>query len=193
MNTGNLKNPNVPTLTNPVGIDLAISQIQGLLASDLNWLEKSFGRAWNMPSQSGGVKTFEPKVYQGNSEYYPVLANDALKSYSFWRVNGARNINDYSPLNNHGEFMLTDPVDLIVWFNMNRIDKTKNYIFKEELLKEVLGVLDGNPNINVLRIWDDRADDVFRGYTLNEHHRDLLMYPFGAFRIETNLRYSFQC
>lgn len=192
MTNETLKNPTVVTTPSVTGIDLAIKNLQTALAS-LPWLEKSFGRAWMLPINKGNEKVLEPHVYQGDGEYNSVMPNDALKSYSFWRVNGSRNLNEYEPLVNYGNFMLTDPVDVIFWFNMQAIDSTKNYIFKEELIKDVLNILSQDPNAFVLRIWDDKADDIFRGYTLSKSHRDSLMYPFGAFRIEMNLRYQFSC
>lgn len=192
MTTETLKNPSVPVPLNPYGIDKAIYENQLLLA-ELTWLEKSFGRAWSLPTTVHGNKRMEPMVYQGTSEYYSVLPNDALKSYSFWRVPSVRGVTEHESGMAMGSFLFSDAVDLIVWFDMRAIDPTKNYIFKEELIRDVLNKLDKSPTVRIKSVWDDKVEDIFRGYTLFEGHRDLLMYPYGAFRIETQLEYQFDC
>lgn len=193
MTTETMKNPTIPVLPNPVGIDLAIQRLQQSLAT-LAWLGKSFGRAWTIPRQVLNEKVVEPMCYQGTKEYYPVLPNDALKSYSFWRVSGGRSAEEYrANMNTGGMFLFKDPVDLIVWLDLKAIDPSKNYIFKEELIRDVMVKLNRDPNVEVLKVYDDKADEIFKGYSLKQHHRDLLMYPYDAFRIEMNLSYQFAC
>jgi hypothetical protein len=193
MTTETLKNPTIPTLPDPIGIDFAIQRLQQSIGT-LEWLGKSFGRAWTIPRQVLNEKVVEPMCYQGTKEYYPVLPNDALKSYSFWRVSGGRSAEEYRPnMNTGGAFIFKDSVDLIVWVNLKRIDPTKNYIFKEELIRDVMVKLNRDPNVEVVRVYDDKADEIFKGYSLKPQHRDLLMYPFDAFRIEMFLSYQFVC
>lgn len=198
MTNETLKNPTAIVLPNAVGIDLAIKKIQMKLAL-LPWLEKAFGRAWTLQrtvqGESGNIKRIEPMVYQGTSEYYPVLPNDSLKSYCFFRAKSGRTM---TPGQNesgtaYGNYYLTDPVEIIFWFNLQDIDSSKNYIFKEELIRDVLAKLDTETNVRVEKIWDDRVEDIFSGYTLYPEHRDLLMYPFGAFKFDLTLSYLFTC
>lgn len=193
MTTETLKNPSVPTITNPIGIDAAIQRLQVFLGT-LAWIEKSFGRAWSIPVEVLGKKTVEPMVYQGTKEYYPVLPNDALKAYSFFRVIGSRNTEEYAAnLNTGGAYIFNDPVDLIVWGDLKAIDPSKDYVFKEELIRDVMNKLNLDTNVQVVRVWDDKIEDVFRGYNLEGTNRGLLMYPYTAFRIEMNLKYQFKC
>lgn len=193
MTTETLKNPSVPTIPNPIGVDLVIAQLQASLAT-LTWLQKSFGRAQTMPRTVLGQKRIEPMVYQGTQEYYPVMPNDSLKSYSFWRVNGPRVTVDYEAnMNTGGRFYFKDQADLIVWIDLKNNDPSKDFVYTELLIQDVLVKLNRDPNVAVVRVWDDKAEDIFKGYTLFENHRDLLMYPYAAFRIETILSYQFQC
>jgi len=60
------------------------------------------------------------------------------------------------------------------------------------LLKDVLDILAKNNEIKIIKVWDDRPEDVFLNYELNVN-RDLLMYPFGAFRIQIELSYYYEC
>lgn len=192
MTNETLKNPSVVTIPNPVGIDLAIQNIQIALGA-LTWLEKSFARSWNMNRIVSGEKRIEPVVYQGSSEYYPALPNDALKSFSFFVAPGPRNTQEYNANVAAGTFFFNDTVSVIFWVNLQQIDPTKDYIFKEELIKDVLGILNKDSNVIVSKVWDDRVEDIYKGFTLFPTHRDLLMYPFSAFRIEMDLSYQFNC
>lgn len=192
MTNETIKNPSVVTVPNPVGIDAAILKIQTALGS-LSWIEKSFGRAWTMQRTVLNQKRIEPMVYQGGGEYYPALPNDALKAYSFFRVRSERKTQDYTPGMNFGSFLLQDPLDLIVWGDLKAIDPSKDYVFKEELIKDVLTKLDANPDVFVNGIWDDKVEDIYNGYTLFPEQRDLLMFPYFAFRVDITLKYSFRC
>jgi hypothetical protein len=183
------KNPVVVTIPSPVGIDLAVQNALAVLP----WLEKSFGRAWMFPQHIGNDKVMMPCVYQGGKEYYCVMPNDSLRGYSFWRVNGARSFDEYVPLSNYNGYEFTDPVDLIVWVNLKQADPTKDYVFTEELIRQVVGILDQDPNCYLKKVWDEKAEDIFKGYSLKDTHRDLLMFPYAAFRIEMELKYVIQC
>ena len=190
MTTENLKNPSVIVQPNPVDLDLAIATIQQGLGS-LAWLEKIFGRAKEvtrvMPDNS---RKREPMVYQGGKEYYPVLPNDALKAYCFFR-SSSRGFDEFLPFA-YSQYSRSD-LDLIVWANLKKVDAAKDYIFTEELLNEVIGVLGKVPDLEVIGVFDDRPEDIFSGYNINPTHRELLMYPYQAFRVALNLRFKVAC
>lgn len=188
-----LKNPTAKQHPDPIDLEAAIERVR-CMVEELPWLEKSFGRAREHaeknPDGQGGEITV-PKVYQGKKEYYPVLPNDSLRSYSFFRVAGNRVPDDYTPDNiSYNE---TTPVDLIVWGNLQKIDKHKDYIFTEELIRDVRSVLRDNGEVFITQIADERPEDIFVGYTLDPTQQGLLKYPYFAFRIGMNLRYSSGC
>ena len=187
-----LKNPSVVTIPDPTGLDLAIYYLQTRIAQ-LEWLQKSFGRAFTMPVRVREEKRLEPMVYQGGGEYYNVMPNDALRSYSFWRVRGKRGVNEWVPLNNHGNFFLSDTVDLIVWCDLKAVDPSKDYNFKEVLIRDVFRYLDDLNNVVVTGVFDDKVEDIFSGYTLQPNHRDMLMFPYTAFRVEMTVSYGVEC
>lgn len=193
MTTQTLKKPTVVAHPNPVDLEAVIETLRAALSS-LTWLEKSFGRAKEVARTAPDGRGVErqPMAYTSGKEYYPVLPNDSLKAYSFFRVSGPRTIDNYAP--NVPQHYASAPVDLIVWANLKKVDKTKDYIFTEELIRDVMTVLNLNPDVQeVVRVWDDRVEDIFRGYSLEPAHRDLLMYPYQAFRVEMNLRFRVQC
>ncbi len=187
--SNNFKNPSAPATPNPKGLDAKINELQTAL-SGLSWLQKSFGRAKIIPTKLGGKKLLQPMVYQGEKDYYPVLPNDALNSYSFFRVWGNRANPEQSKFANAPIDVVT--LDLIFWVNLEAIDNTKDYIYTEDLITEVRDLLK-TQNVTVKTVSDEKTEDIFRGYTLNTDHRDLLMKPYQAWRIELEVSYSIDC
>lgn len=194
MTTENLKNPSIKIAPDPaVGIDAALEPIRANLAT-LPWLQKAFGRAWTKPRVLGGKTVLEPLLFQGSGEYYPALPNDYLQSYSFFRVGSPRTMKNFEQnMNVGGQFMLTDPVDLIVWVDLKAINSAMDWIFTETLISDVLKKLNTSIGLKVTRIYDDKVDDIFQGYDLREIHQGLLLYPYKGFRISCDLTYEFQC
>lgn len=169
------KNPSVYLIADPKGLDYAVQQIQ-IALDQIPWLEKSFGRAIEVDKK--------PLVFQEGRDYYPCMPNDALTSFSFFRANRVRESENYHwNVTNYFESTI---VDLIVWGNQKKINNTKNYPFKEELLIDVLKVLKNYADISIKRIWDERPEDVFSNYEIDDSK---LMYPFFGFRVEMDLRY----
>lgn len=186
----NLSNPIPVAITNPINLDKYTEKLRLALLQN-TWLEKSFGRAREIVRKdaSGKIVTREPGVYLSNGEYYPAYPNDSLRSFSFFRVTGPRPVEDYQP--NSPQTIMTIPIDLITWCNLQAIDRSKDYIFTEELITDQWRILQKSGNVNIVRAWDERAEDIFKGYTLSQAHRDLLMYPYAAFRIEFEINMMF--
>lgn len=191
--TKTLKNPTAQAHPAPINLDAAIEEIRLALA-DVDWLTKAFHRAYQMPQKNpdgkGGIIQV-PMAYQVKGEYYPVMPNDAIQAYSFFRVRGAKEFQQYSTQTS--QLYLNAPLDLIVWANLKRIDSSKDYIFTEELQTDILKVFNQFSGASIDRIWDERTEDIFNGYTLDPTQRDLLMYPYQAFRIEFTLEYPVVC
>ncbi len=184
------KNPEVITIPNPIDLDATIQRIQTSL-SVVTWLTKIFGRAKILRNTVDDVPRLEPMVYQGTSEYYSVMPNDALDAYCFFRVWGNRQILEHEPGSTFNKGV--SEVDLIFWANLQQIDSTKGYIFTEELINETFTVLNNGYGLTVSDIIDEKVEDIFRGYTLSPVHRDLMYYPYQAWRFQMELDYELNC
>lgn len=188
---GNFKNPQILVVPNPQGLDAAIALVQNSMAS-LTWLQKIFGRAKIQPRKDvNGKKNYEPMVYQGGKDYYPVLPNDALQSYSFFRVVGSRNFQDV------GNYQFTtweqSTIEIIFWVNLKAIDSTKDYLFTDELIEDVKSLLSKEPKLNIISVVDEDIREIYKGYTVKDEHRDLIMYPYQAFKFTCTLSYESTC
>lgn len=188
-------NPTIPT-AGVTGFDAAIGSIQTGLSA-LSWLTKSFGRAWVFKEKDleGRVKKV-PKVFEGQTdgkqgEYMNVLPNDFLQAYSFIKADGPE---EWSEFNRFEGSMKSRKVSVIFWVNLKSINVAKNYIFIDELKDAVEDILKINPNVlSMDAYFDERAEDVFDGYTIDDVESQYLMYPFSGMRFQLTLSYPEVC
>lgn len=197
--------PNIVLLTNPVGIDAVVQGIQQNLYAGLPWLTHSFGRAYELKDveMTRKVKSDRiPKVFIGvdefgNGEYLDVRPNDFLQAYSFIAVRGPEARIEY---NQFGTDILQRNLSIIFWFNLERINPDKKYIFTEELKIEAEKVLKKCSYVtNISEMIDERVEDVFDAFELrtvwyaeDDDKQQYLMYPYAGFRFNLEVTYPEQ-
>jgi len=195
------KNPLVPVIALPVGIDIPIQSLQVKLGT-LGWLEKSFGRSWSATRATpGGRPVVYPEVWQGmvdgkDRDLLNVMPNDNLKSQSFFKVNDPIDTLFYEQ-NNHAK--KTALVSIIFWFNLREIDKTLDYRFVEILKSTAERAIVNHTfpaasqaSIEIVRTWED-VNNVFAGYTFDPIKQQELIHPYGGFKIDTRLTWTENC
>lgn len=183
-------NPLVPIITNPINLDREIQEIQLAIAL-IPWIDKSFGRARIGQRNDLQKPYLYPEVYKGNGEYYNCLINDNLKASSFIRVGRGRVKDPINGFDSHSRVM-TYTLNLIVWYDLKKIDPTKGYRFDEELKKDVMEVLRTLSSLKLLSIYD-APDEVFDGYSLDHTEWQTFKHPFGGFRFECELEFIEEC
>lgn len=177
--------PQAPIIASPVGLDAEIQRLQLLLLAELYWLQVSYGRAYRGSRLGPNKKTvYFPEVYDGSREYRDVLPNDNVQAQSFFYPAGPAVNPDREPI--PGTLTLTQACDLIVWANLEQVDKTKTYRFDHELLRDVLRVLNADGQVRVLRAFTAN-EDIFRGFGLDAVPEQALRQPFCGFRIQLEL------
>lgn len=151
----------------PGGLEKAAERICTRLKS-LPWMEATFGLC-HLLSDSEGKR--EPYRHLGKSDYRKLGDMDTLKSYAYVLIDGPSTWNG-------GEW--EQPVRLIVWVDLNKIDKTKDYNYLEALSDEVERKLTG---------YDISAKGTTPSYVFD---RDL-KWPFGGIRFDLTLTYQKPC
>lgn len=192
-------NPSILAITAPQGIDKVIESIRVDLSA-LAWLAKSFGRAWEFKEPDAENPTIIhkiPKVWQGKDvttttgEYLPVLPNDHLQSQSFIACKNAEVWTEYTRATGNPK---ERPLSIIFWFNLKLIDPTKDYIFTDVLKKDVEKILKANEHIKSINsFFDEKVEEVFEGYTINDALTQYLMYPYSGFRFDVTAAYWEEC
>ncbi len=175
-------NTDIVYIPQPVNLDRHIQTIQKKLEG-LTWLEKSFGRAFRVPDFKHGHKTpvFYPGRFTGK-DYQPLHKNDKLKSYSF--------IVAEDNANYRFDEIILQGVSIIFWLDLQKIDSTKEYIYTEELRKDVLKILKRTPvELTYNRYFSD-AKNVFHGF--DTYQKDI-MYPYACMKFDVTISYTEEC
>ena len=149
----NLANRDITLLSNPVGIDYVIQNIQ-LALSSIPWLQKSFGKSLRYTEEREGSDYLIPKTYYKNKEYTPLDPDDTVKAFSFLYED------DPSSVTGIGKTRINTTLNLVVFANLKLID-TKDELFIEELINDVYSVLLDRKNMKVYNSIDN-VNNIFK-------------------------------
>ena len=181
---------NLPTLTNPLGVDLAIQNLQIELSNQLSWLEYSFGRAYlGREEQEKGKDYIYPAVYKGNGNYQDGSPNDNLISASFFVVDGDYNYSDYE-INEPNKMEV--PISLIIWGDLEKISPNFDEHFGSVLLQDVLRTIRNFQEVKVRGVADNE-NDVFSEFSVREENPSLFYYPYFCYRIDLDMAIQEDC
>ncbi len=189
------KVPNIPLITSPVGVDKAIQEIQVLLANNLLWLDRSFGRANTGSKKVQGRDFYYPEVYDGSAEYLDVSPNDNLIAQSFFIVDDPEKINSFIPYQTTGLFQFN--VSIIFWYNLDEVKRSQSYSynhrFTEELKKQILEVLMLNQSNFIPDSMSESVEEIYKGYSIDNVASQTLKHPFAGLRINGILSFEDEC
>lgn len=174
------KDPIIKSFTDPKGVDLVIQTIRDEV-NVISWIDKSFGRAFTHTEKRDSKVIKVPKCFDGN-DYINVLPNDNFKSMSFISVDGAEKWNSKELT---GFNFKTRSLSIICWFNQKKITDhpgefaisnlkydLETSIIRNQYVKEITG------------IYDEKVEDIFRGYAMSDVDTQYLMWPYGGVRID---------
>lgn len=182
-----LKDRRIRKIDNPVGLDVIIQKIQEAL-EPLTWLDKSFGKALIYNEERNGDDYLIPKTYYKRGEYTPLDPDDTVKAYSFMYEDQP------SLVQSINKTRVLTSLNLVVFANLERINKSKDELFLEELLNDVLTVLNDRnkmsiyqsiQNINAIYKWLPDAFSDFSSGTDKKY----LTENYAAFRINFDVIY----
>ncbi len=191
---------NAPVIPNPVMLDEVIAQIQTGLVDGLPWLDAAFGRAQRLTKEISGKRIIVPNVFcggwrgHGPNDYIEVSPDAKIGNFSFFEIDDPQTI-DAGPWARE----VRAPFSLIVWFDLTRVYDTASNRNTERIKADILRLLSGRTGwhlrqgrVAVNRIYE-RAENIYRGYTLSEIDNQFLMHPFAGFRFEGTLEYEELC
>lgn len=188
------KNSKAPQFDNPKLIDLVIGEIQNGLVENIGWLDMAFGRAQKLVKQIEKKKYYEPHVYTGKgNEYIGVYPDSKIGNFSFFWIDDPQNM-DWVPKQ---QGKIKTPFSLIFWFDLRRVYNEPNNRNTEALKADILNLLNGGfwiktGRIKINRIYE-QAENIYRGFTLDEIDNQFLMHPFAGFRFEGELTVNEPC
>lgn len=183
-----------PVIDNPKLLDRIIGDIQNGLVDNLSWLDYAFGRAERLVRADANQKRYyTPNVYFGKNDYKEVPPDANIGNFCFFWVDDPQSVN-WEPGIDIG---IRTPFSIIFWFDYRKIYNDANYRNKEDLKRQILDVLNGgfwlrNGGYKINKVYE-LAENIYRGFSLDEIDNQFLMHPFGGFRFEGELSIGETC
>lgn len=191
---------NAPAIENPVMLDRVLASIQNGLITNIPWLDVAFGKCQKLTKEVQGHTIVTPNVYcggwngHGENDYIEVSPDSRIGNFSFFEIEDPQNIT-VGPWARE----ITAPFALIVWFDLTRVYGNATNRNTEFLKAQFLRVLNGREGwhlssgrIVLNRIYE-RAENIYRGYSLSEIDNQYLMHPYAGFRFEGELMFNELC
>ena len=184
---------NVYTTDCPRLIDKILGDIQKGLADNIGWLDNVFGKAYRLVSRDNTRRYYTPVVYTHGNEYLKMFPDSGLGNFVFFRVDDPQTMN-WIPYQ-QGSLKFTSA--LIVWFDLRRVFYGGDGRNIEAIKAEFLKVLNGcftihSGNLQVSRIYE-QAENIYKGYTIDEVDNQFLMHPYGGLRIDLDINVNEDC
>jgi hypothetical protein len=180
------------TKTNPVGIDVAIQNLQTHLHkklmpawnldpnnADQNKLYESYGRVYRNKAETSHIA----EVYIGNDEYKEVYWNNSLHAISFFGT-GAKST-----------FDISNKVDvhLVFFVNLRKLKPTITHRADEEVRNEIQQLF-GNTlfgfSFESIELWLENVLREYPGSRRDDRLKAVDMHPVHCFRINLKLLYK---
>ena len=191
---------NAPVIPNAVMLDAVIGEIQQGLVNNLSWLDAAFGHAQRLTKNIEGKRIVTPNVYcggwngHGPNDYIEVSPDAKIGNFSYFEVDDPQTI-DPGPWARQ----IKAPFSLIVWFDLTRVYGSRTNRNTEKIKSDILHILNGradwhltNGRIVINKIYE-RAENIYKGYTLSEIDNQFLMHPFGGLKFEGLLEFDELC
>ena len=182
-----------PKPINPVFTDKIIVEVQDSLIARLSWLTHAFGRCQRL-SKVRDKRTFVyPGIHIKSNEYLSLLPNQELGNYSFFEIEDPQSID----FNKNNFNIIRTKFALVFWVDLSTIFVGEIDRNTEELKAEIVKVLTRELFLKLGRLTlnqiSEKAENIFKGYSLTEIESQYLMQPFAGFRFEGELLFQELC
>ena len=177
----------MPSIGNPRVFDALFQEIQSQLVNELDWLDYAFGKAQRLVKVTEQNKRYVyPGVYAGVREYLDVTPNDRFGNFSFFLLS------DPQTLTGDKRKLTEAPASfsLIFWLDLRKIEDVDNRgidELKESIFNAVMRgrYLSGRVTLETVM---EQADNIYRGFTIDEVANQYLMHPFAGLRFEGTMQ-----
>lgn len=192
---------NSPSIPGAIQLDHILQQAQFGLIDNLEWLDASFGRAQRLMKKTpeGKIVKF-PAVFCGNwrgrgdNDYIEVSPDSKIGNFSYFEIDDPQTI-ESAPWARS----VKTPFSLVMWFDLADIYDTPSNRNIEYIKARALHILNGGTGwhltdgrIAINKVYE-RAENIYRGYTLSEIDNQFLMHPYGGLRFEGEIDYTEMC
>lgn len=183
-------------------LDYAIGQIQQGLTQNLKWLDVAFGRAQKLAKVlPTGRRIATPNVYcggwngHGPNDYIEVSPDSHIGNFCFFWIDDPQTIDWVR----NSEMTQRAPFSLIFWLDLRKVFGNTTTRNTEFLKAQILEVLNGragwimrNGSIVINQCYE-QAENIYRGFNLDEVDNQFLMHPYCGFRFDGEITIDMPC
>lgn len=185
--------PAVPKPESPAFIDKVVVQLQDTLKNKLPWLNHSFGRAQRLTETKDKKKRFYPGVHIANGRYINVFPDQELGNFSFFIVEDPQ-IVDFRP---HTVNNVRLKYSIVFWLNLDKIFASSPDRNTEALKAQIVKILTRESFLTFgridIRYIHEQAENIYKGYSIEEIDSQFLMQPYAGFRFEGEMMFTENC
>ena len=161
-----------------------IQQLQTILEDETSWLETVYPLAYVGLNNLNDKEVKYPRVYlnNGGREYIDIRPSDDQNAFAFFELD--------DPIQTIQGEELSYNISLIVWYDLKKVNTSKQYDYSRELIQDILRVFnesDYKENIQLTNI-EVNPENIFNKYSFKQTDNQFLMFPYGAFKI--NFEYN---
>ncbi len=171
-------------------LDRLFNGVQEELVKNIDFLDYAYGKAERVVAMNGeGTTIHIPAIYKKGKDYESLLPDDKRGNYCFFVVEDNQNF-DYAK----GRLgRLHGTCALIVWLDQRTMSNAwcKEYA-KSAFLAVLsnLNIQDGHLQVTSVA---ERAETIFRDFSLTEIDNQYLTYPFCGFRFNCDYSIKQNC
>lgn len=193
-----MENDKAPKFPNPKLVDRTIGDIQDGLIENLPWLNKAFGKASRLVKLINNKKHYTPNVYVGghtNNGYIGVSPDSKIGNFCFFYLEDPQYLDSEIIQGTTGN--IETNFSLIFWFDLRTIFNEPDNRNTEEVKEQILKLLNGglwikSGSIKINSIYEN-AENIYRGFSIDEVDNQYLMHPYGGFRFSGKMRVFENC
>lgn len=182
----------VPLKRAPRLFDIVIAEIQQGLAAQLPWLSHAFGKAERLVKIIQGRRYYTPNVYTGGNDYELIAPDSNFGNYCFFTVDEPQVVTWAAGR----QSSMRAPFSIIFWVDMRTVedaDDRNTEAVKQQILRALNGGIQlRQGRMTIERVYE-RAENIFKGYTLDEVDNQFLMHPYCGWRFEGEIQITDSC
>ena len=153
-----------------------------LQLNKLYWLNNSFGLARKM-SHKG---KYYPGILVGK-EYKSMFPKTDYGNFSFIYQDDPIQCKDLI-----NQMLYTIPLSIILWYDLSKIPNSTYESIKKDIIDNINQLTLTKGRFNLVRIYE-KAENIYKGFNLSEQETQFAMYPYGAIRLECEIKTTEKC
>ena len=172
--------------------DSAFDEISTQLLSSLKWLNQAFGRAERTVKVSAsGKRIYTPCIFHHDNDYTELTPDSNIGNFSFFWVDDPQQIT----WDRYISVGIRTPFSIIFWYDFRKIYNGVNRN-REQVKADILDALNNitlkHGGFTIYRIYE-LAENIYRGFSLDEVDNQFLMQPYGGIRLEGEMWITKSC